>query len=179
MTVALRAVEAERTAACLKVGGLDLVADPSGALWWPEGRLLFVADLHLEKGSAFARSGQMLPPYDSRATLAALSAVVARLRPGTVVVMGDAFHDEGAEERMDATDAGTLAVLQAGRDWVWISGNHDPRPSRRFGGAFLPELRLGGVTLRHEPRPAAGPQIAGHLHPVGKVGLRGRAMRRR
>lgn len=179
MTLALRAVDPGHAAACLSVGGLDLVADPSGALWWPDERLLLVADLHLEKGSAFARSGQMLPPYDSRATLAALAAVMMRLDPATVVVMGDAFHDPAAEGRMDQADADTLTGLQRGRDWLWLSGNHDPRPSRRFGGAFLPELSLGGVALRHAPVPGAGPQIAGHLHPVGRVALRGRAMRRR
>jgi uncharacterized protein len=44
-----------------------LTADRSGAVWWAEKRLLAVADLHFEKGSAFAvRTGQMLPPYGRR-----------------------------------------------------------------------------------------------------------------
>ena len=50
---------------------------PSGALHWPAERALLVADLHLEKASWFARGGQMLPPYDSIATLADLDAIVA------------------------------------------------------------------------------------------------------
>src|SRR5207237_203415 len=83
---------------------------------------------------------------------------------------------------LDAADAGTRAWLQRWRYWIWLSGNHDPRPSRRFGCAFLDALAHGGVTLRHQPSgpSAAGgeAEISGHLHPVGKVSLRGRAVRR-
>ena len=60
--------------------GHDLCALPEGALFWPARRALLVADLHFEKASWFAGRGQMLPPYDSIATLADLSAVVEALR---------------------------------------------------------------------------------------------------
>lgn len=46
--------------------GAALAPDASGALVWPAERTLVVADLHLEKGSAFAARGRMLPPYDTR-----------------------------------------------------------------------------------------------------------------
>ncbi len=58
----------------LHLNGADLLADLSGALAWPARRLLAVADLHLEKGSAFASRGRLLPPYDTAATLARLEA---------------------------------------------------------------------------------------------------------
>ena len=57
--------------------GVELMALPQGALFWPARRALLVADLHFEKASFFARLGQMLPPYDSIATLADLAAIVA------------------------------------------------------------------------------------------------------
>jgi DNA ligase-associated metallophosphoesterase len=178
--MAARGIAAEREAAVIRVGGLEFVADCSGALYLAEDRILLVADLHLEKGSSFARRGSMLPPYDSRATLAALAAVTARFDPACIVVMGDAFHDDGADERMERADVESLVGLQKGRDWIWLSGNHDPRPPRSFGGAFLQSLAFGGVTLRHAPQAGAGEaEITGHLHPVGKVSLRGRAVRRR
>jgi DNA ligase-associated metallophosphoesterase len=180
VTLAARAIEAEQEAAIIRVGGLSFLADRSGALYFAEDRILLVADLHLEKGSAFARRGSMLPPYDSRATLAALAAVVERYDPGCIVVMGDAFHEDGADDRMDGADVEALLGLQKGRDWIWLSGNHDPRGPRRFGGAVLQSLAFGGVTLRHAPQAGAGEaEITGHLHPVGKVSLRGRAVRRR
>ncbi len=164
----------------IQVGPLPFVADVSGALVLPEDRLLLVADLHLEKGSAFARRGVFLPPYDSRATLQALAAVLARWRPKRVVVLGDTLHDRGALDRIDPTDLGTLRGLQAGIDWLWLSGNHDPVPPAGLGGSVASELAYAGVTLRHEPSATeTGPEIAGHLHPAGKVRGGGRSLRRR
>ena len=58
--------------------GHDFLASPDGALSWPAEKALLVADLHLEKASWFARLGQMLPPYDSHATLTALARDVER-----------------------------------------------------------------------------------------------------
>jgi DNA ligase-associated metallophosphoesterase len=171
--------ESERQATLIGVGGLILEAQPEGALWWADQRLLVVADLHLEKGSSFARRGQMLPPYDTAETLARLERLVARLSPGTVVALGDSFHDDGGAERLNHRDRSTLATLQAGRDWVWIAGNHDPRP-HGLGGTCAAELSLGPVTFRHEPRPgAAMGEIAGHLHPAAIVAGNGKWVRRK
>jgi DNA ligase-associated metallophosphoesterase len=166
--------------ASLAVGPLTLVADASGALVDADERILLVADLHLEKGSAYAARGVLLPPYDSRATLALLEEAVRRWRPRLVVALGDTLHDRAAAARIAADDLATLAGLQAGRDWIWLTGNHDPDPVPAMGGTVAAELALAGVMLRHEPRAGeTGPEIAGHLHPAGKVRLRGRAVRRR
>ena len=139
-------------------------------------KLLAVADLHLEKGSSFARRGMMLPPYDTAATLARLTQVVMRWRPRAIVALGDSFHDREGGDRLTPEDGARIAALQAGRDWIWISGNHDPEISPRVGGERHAELRLGGLTLRHEPsaRDSHG-EIAGHLHPVAVIGGRRRA----
>ena len=71
------------------VGGVEALLRPSGALWLAEAAALVVADLHLEKGSAYAARGQMLPPYDTRETLNRLHAEVAMLGPRTLVLLGD------------------------------------------------------------------------------------------
>ncbi len=165
----------------LILAGETLSLDLSGALWLAAHRTLVVSDLHLEKGSAYAaRSGQFLPPYDTRETLALLHEVVARLDPARVVALGDSFHDSRGPERMEPGDRAMVAALQDGRDWVWIAGNHDHAVSEGVGGRYADTLALGGLTLRHEPLPG-GPEgeIAGHLHPCGKVAMRGRAVRRR
>ncbi|MBN9010691.1 MAG: ligase-associated DNA damage response endonuclease PdeM, partial [Rhizobiales bacterium] len=154
-------------------------AQPEGALWWADEGLLVVADLHLEKGSSFARRGQMLPPYDTAETLARLGSLVARLAPRRVVALGDSFHDDGGAERLAARDRATLAGLQSGRDWVWIAGNHDPRP-HGLGGTCVAYLSLGPVTFRHEPRAGgAMGEIAGHLHPAAVVAGNGKWVRRK
>jgi len=162
------------------LSGTILLADPAGALYWPDEGLLAVADLHLEKGSAFATRGVLLPPYDTAATLGRLGHLMARYAPRLVIALGDSFHDGGGAARMAEPDRAALRALQRGRDWLWIAGNHDPDPAAGIGGRFADVLALGPLTFRHEPlADAAGGEIAGHLHPQARVARRGRAVSRR
>jgi DNA ligase-associated metallophosphoesterase len=164
----------------IEINGATLVADRSGALWWPTQRLLAVADLHLEKGSSFAKTGQLLPPYDSRATLNRLSAAVTRFEPKTIVCLGDNFHDPLGPERLDAESKGVVAVLQRKRRFVWIEGNHDAAAAAVLGGESAPEIQIGPLVFRHEPREHRAPgELAGHLHPVAIAVTRARRLRRR
>lgn len=157
-----------------------VVATVEGALWIPGAGALIVSDLHLEKGASFARRGQMLPPYDTRATLARLEALVLTLQPSCVVSLGDSFHDPYAAERLDHTDAAAVRRLTAMTDFVWIEGNHDPHPPVDLGGRAAAEIRIGGLTLRHEPAPSPmSGEVAGHLHPCAAVAGRGRRIRAR
>src|SRR4051812_34566830 len=160
------------------VADVTFVADLSGALFWQEQRLLVVSDLHLEKGSSFAARGVLLPPYDTVATLSRLSAVIARHDPRMVIALGDSFHDRTAHERLSAPDREALSAMQARRDWIWISGNHDPALPPDLGGVVANEVAIGPIAFRHEPTGAAG-EIAGHLHPKARVTTRGRTMERR
>jgi DNA ligase-associated metallophosphoesterase len=156
----------------------EAVLDAAGALWLPASRTLIVADLHLEKSSSFARRGMLLPPYDTGATLRALAALIARRQPRRVVCLGDSFHDRHGFSRLCEADLALLCELQGGRDWVWITGNHDPELPAGTEGEILAELALDGLTLRHEPTAAAAPgEVAGHLHPSAKIRGRGRAVR--
>jgi len=162
------------------VCGIVLHADCLGALYWPEEGLLVVADLHLEKGSSFARRGALLPPYDTAETLARLARLIAHYAPRVVVALGDNFHDGGGPLRLSAVDRATLIALQRGRDWIWIAGNHDPDPADGIGGTFAATQSVGALAFRHEPsRDAPDGEIAGHLHPVARVAQRGRAVSRR
>ena len=164
----------------ISIAGVALMADLAGALYWPEGRTLIVADLHLEKGSSLARRGMLLPPYDTGATLARLGRAIARHAPRLVIALGDSFHDGDGPARVMAQDRVALAALQRGRDWVWIAGNHDPDPARDIGGVFAKGVSLGPLTFRHEPtEDIAEGEIAGHLHPSARVAQRGRAVTRK
>ncbi len=162
------------------VAGVDLPVDVFGALFHEADRVLLVADLHLEKGSSLARRGMLLPPYDTAATLAKLTLLVARYAPRQVVALGDSFHDREGAARLGATDRDALSHLMRGRDWIWLAGNHDPTPPEGLGGVTAAEWRLCGLTLRHEPTAgAARGEIAGHLHPVAIVAGRAGAVRRK
>jgi DNA ligase-associated metallophosphoesterase len=160
------------------VSDVTFVTDLSGALFWQEQRLLVVSDLHLEKGSSFAMRGVLLPPYDTIVTLGRLAAVIARHDPRMVIALGDSFHDRAAHERLSSPDRDTLSAMQARRDWIWISGNHDPALPSDLGGVVASEVAIGPIVFRHEPTGAVG-EIAGHLHPKARVATRGRSMERR
>ncbi|MEX6504918.1 ligase-associated DNA damage response endonuclease PdeM [Jiella sp. M17.18] len=166
--------EALETALC----GAAVICDPTGVLYAPDERLLVVSDLHLEKGAAFARRGMLLPPYDTAATLALLEAAIARYQPARVICLGDSFHDRAGAAFMPAIFREPLKALMAGRDWIWIAGNHDPEPPFGLGGETHVEMAAGPWTFRHEPgRGLVSGEIAGHLHPVAKVAGRGRSTR--
>jgi len=181
VTSAASAARPSRRACEVKVSATSFVADACGALWHEWERTLVIADLHLEKGSSFARRGQLLPPYDTRTTLAALAAVIARYDPGRVVSLGDGFHDREGAIRLSADCRAALDAMQAGRDWVWVKGNHDPRAPPGLPGELVEACEVGGVEARHEPRAELRPggEIAGHLHPVAVIVARGAGVRRR
>jgi uncharacterized protein len=162
----------------ITIAAVALTADPAGALYWPEPGLLAVADLHLEKGSSFAARGLLLPPYDTATTLTRLGRLIAHYAPRVVVALGDSFHDGDGPARLSREDRDNLHALQRGRDWIWLTGNHDPKPAANIGDVFHEIFTLGALTFRHLPTGAEG-EIAGHLHPVARVSHRGRAVSRR
>ncbi|HXQ40830.1 MAG TPA: ligase-associated DNA damage response endonuclease PdeM [Candidatus Udaeobacter sp.] len=158
----------------LRLNGAEVLADISGALFWPERRLLAVADLHLEKGSGFASRGRLLPPYDTAATLLALSAAIERHDPAVLVCLGDSFHDCEAAGRLGHADRTKLSRLTRERDWIWIAGNHDPVPPASLGGRVLGELVLGPLVFRHIAAATATGEVSGHFHPKAGLSWRGR-----
>ena len=164
----------------LSFAGQDFFATPEGALHWPAEQALLVADLHLEKASWFARLGQFLPPYDSLATLQALSQEIDRTAVKQLFCLGDSFHDRFGCDRLPPSARDLLGSMTGRLDWVWIVGNHDIGFIDHCGGRIEEECEVGGVILRHEadeddPRP----EMSGHFHPKLRLSLRGRSVSRR
>ena len=160
--------------------GETFVASPEGALYWPARNALLVADLHLEKASWFARFGQFLPPYDSVATLTALSEVVQATGATRLYCLGDSFHDRFGCDRLPEHARSLLLEMTSSLDWTWILGNHDPGFADHCGGTLIEELEVDGIILRHEahvddPRP----EVSGHFPPKYRVNVRGRHVSRR
>ena len=153
-----------------ELAGVALEARPSGALWWPERRLLAVADLHFGKAGRLARrGGVLLPPYDTQATLARLDAEISELAPAEVVCLGDSFDDLEAAD-LPETEAFWLVRLMAGRAWIWVAGNHDPGPVA-LAGSHRSELARAPLLFRHIALPVAGPgEVSGHFHPKTRLG---------
>ena len=161
-------------------GGESFEVAGEAALFWRAQEALLVSDLHLEKASAYALNGQMLPPYDSVATLEDIAALCAKYRPAKIISLGDNFHDDGGEQRLAESAAALLVDLACASEWIWITGNHDRAVSGIWGGRAFDELSMAGITLRHEAkRGDPNPEISGHFHPKFRQVLRGRMVARR
>ncbi|MGV8938323.1 MAG: ligase-associated DNA damage response endonuclease PdeM [Allorhizobium sp.] len=161
------------------LNGQRALCDPLGALFLPDHDLLVVSDLHLEKGAAFARRGQLLPPYDTLSTLTLLQAVIARHNPKIVISLGDNFHDRNGAALLPDLYRTMIAEMARGRQWIWINGNHDPDGASGLPGESIDTLCYAGLTFRHEPGIGVFPgEVAGHLHPAATVRRREKSVRR-
>ena len=156
-----------------------LLARASGALWVPDFRALIVSDLHLGKAERNARRGGGLwPPYENDATLSRLEAEVKTLKPQMIVTLGDSFDDSHCVSALADTDRDRISALADGRQFIWITGNHDPAPNG-LPGEGKSELTLGSLTLRHIADAAQTGEISGHYHPKARLHSRGRRIARK
>ena len=149
----------------------------SGGLFWEAQNTLLVADLHLEKMSSFARSGQLLPPHDTGATLKRLASDLAATGAARVICLGDSFHRDEGTGTLSTDNKNRLEELTTGRDWLWLAGNHDPAP-HTLDGACRPDFKVENLTLSHEPAHDIAGQVCGHLHPAARVHINARSVRR-
>ena len=136
----------------------------AGALYWQEEDTLLVADLHLEKGAAFAALGMLLPPYDTRTTLERLAKVIAAVAP--VARRGARRQLPPQRSRPSVsppTTAPSCSSCSRAREWFWICGNHDPHLPASIGGTVCATLSIRGsrcgTSLRLRRRRGRSPAI--------------------
>ena len=96
-----------------------------GILLWLEKKIAIISDLHLEKGSSFASSGQFIPPFDSQETLNKLINFLQIHEVQTIVLLGDTFHDGGALNRMSSKVKLIFDSLVENYEIVFVLGNHE------------------------------------------------------
>lgn len=167
------------TAAPIHLAGEMLMLDPAGALFWPDEKMLVVADLHFEKGSAAAMRGNLLPPWDTKVTLERLATLLRRYHPRTVVALGDSFHDAKGAARLHTQDQVRLKAMTETASFFWVLGNHDPSPPDGVGGSSVAEFACGGLLFRHEAVMGAGTgEVCGHHHPKAQIPTRGTVVSR-
>ncbi|HEY8288368.1 MAG TPA: ligase-associated DNA damage response endonuclease PdeM [Acetobacteraceae bacterium] len=163
----------------IHLAGERLMLDPMGALFWPAAGLLAVSDLHLEKGSSFARKGMLLPPWDTHATLDRLSVLLRRWHPRIVVALGDSFHDADGAGRLPHGELDRLNAMTEAHRFIWVLGNHDPTPPSGIGGEWHEGFRSGPILFRHQAAAKADAgEIVGHHHPKAMVPTRGTSVSR-
>lgn len=167
------------------VAGVALRLLAQRALWWPQARTLFVADVHLGKAETFSALGLPVPTGPTAETLRRLGDLVDASGARHLVVLGDLLHARQARE--DAT-LGPLRAWRSERTdlaLTLVRGNHDDRAGDPPGDLRIETVdapwRLGPFVLCHEPSAGAGAgaatgagyRLAGHQHPA--VRLSGRA----
>lgn len=153
----------------------------SGAVHWPERRVLLVADLHFGKAATYRKLGQPVPKGTTTETLQKLTLSLQATQATQLIVLGDFLHSALAHD----SDS-TLQAMLAWRDWqrdipiTLVRGNHDDRagdPPQALMIAVVDEpYQIGPLTLRHDPARAKPHEtwLAGHEHPVCYLQGRGR-----
>ena len=154
--------------------GVGFVALQYGGLWCPNEALFCASDLHLGKSERIARNGGgLLPPYESLEALSQLEDDLEKFPAKVVIALGDSFDDVLAGHSLDNDLKDRILRLQAGRRWIWITGNHDPAPVD-IGGEHKARFSTAGITFLHEFEGRDTPSISGHFHPKARLSLRGR-----
>jgi metallophosphoesterase superfamily enzyme len=157
------------------VCGRQLIADNSGALYWPTQRTLLVADPPLRAAPTGGGNGDT--PSGCRRTLMRLADAMDRYQPARVVVLGDVDAETAA--RMSSGDLQILGILQEEREWIWVTGRADLEAAPQLGGRACADLELSGLTLRHRPAPGwATHEIAGAMQPAARLSMYGYTLRR-
>ncbi len=176
--------------ATLEWAGRSWMLLPDGSAYRADRRTLFVADLHLGKGSVFRARGIPVPRGGSADDLARLSRTLQATGAERLVVLGDFLH---------ARESLSPHVLQALEDWrrahaglevTLVRGNHDLHagdPPPELGVRVVEEGHAwDGLSLRHVPPDpptqeagGAGVAVAGHLHPVVRLEAFGGGRHRR
>ena len=161
-----------------ELGKHKLHARASGVLWWKDLDLLCISDMHLGKSERLARNGgSLLPPFETHDTLSRLGEEISALNPKIVICLGDSFDDLKALDQLNDADHKRLTSLIAGREWIWIEGNHDAGPVD-IGGMHVQKYELSGITFCHIATNKHELEISGHYHPKARVSTKHRGISR-
>ena len=145
-----------------------LQINKEGILFWLEKEIAIVSDLHLEKGSSFASTGQFIPPYDSEETLKKLLNVIDNYKVKKVILLGDTFHDKDAFHRMPSKVRFLFEELIKNYEVIFILGNHENK-MKIDSINFYQEYVVDNVRFIHEAVQENINQISGHYHPVASI----------
>lgn len=148
----------------INFGNQEFILHASGTLLWPAQNMLVVSDLHLEKGSHFARRGYFLPPYDSHETLERLLDVCKATELKKILILGDCFHDAHGYHRLGIKEIELFDKIRK-FDPIWIKGNHDGEYAPE-GFIAYDEYTMKSIVFRHQAsKNETGFEISGHYHP--------------
>ena len=144
---------------------------PEHALWWPEGKVLFIADLHLGKAATYRALGQPVPSGTTTENLRRLSELIGHYQPAQLVFLGDFLHARQARTASVHSQLQTWRDSHAQLSCTLVRGNHDSRagdPPAELGISVVDEPYLIGpfAACHHPQQHATHAVLAGHKHPA-------------
>lgn len=113
---------------------------PERAVWWPEKKVLIVADVHLGKATHLNKAGMSIPNKRANRDITFLTILVKELEAEKVIILGDLFHSEHNSE-FNLLEEFCRAILPAKAQLV--IGNHDIAGIQHFVDA--------GLIVREDP----------------------------
>jgi uncharacterized protein len=146
---------------------LELLADR--AVFWPAGRALIVADVHLGKDASFRFGGIPVPSGATGKDLKRLDALIDLTAPAQLVVLGDLVHNRASYASELTAEVSAWRAHHTGLDIELIIGNHDrsagPVPESWRVTEHDEPHQMGPLWMAHHPDLSTMPTLCGHVHP--------------
>ncbi|MDX1362956.1 MAG: ligase-associated DNA damage response endonuclease PdeM [Arenibacter latericius] len=158
----------------ITIGDTLFTLHPSGAIFWPDQKMVMIADVHLGKISHFRKFGSAIPQKAIETNFNRLSEVVSYFNPDKICFLGDLFHSTlnsewGMFEAWVKNQSSTI---------ILIKGNHDiisPSLFSKLGIQIERELLINQFLLTHHPEKRDTLfNFSGHIHPGIKIRGTGR-----
>jgi len=158
----------------IKLLGNVFVLHQHGSLYWPEHKLLIIADVHLGKIEHFRKHGTAIPNLTNAWDYIRIEETIAEFQPKEVIFLGDLFHSTLNTSWLIFEQ---WAVRQP-VDFTLIMGNHDIIPTEKFkalGFKVTAILEVDGFSFTHIPQEIENSfNICGHIHPGFKLRGKGK-----
>jgi DNA ligase-associated metallophosphoesterase len=149
-------------------GGEVVVLSSQRGLYWPERKMLVLADLHLGKAAYFQKNGIQVSSDVMTDDLKRLTSLIDQFRPDSLLVAGDMFHHHVNGDFKQFSKwrerIGSVRICL-------VPGNHDRLEEADLNRLEIEirshEYRLDPFLFTHEmgnPRQGLF-TISGHIHP--------------
>jgi DNA ligase-associated metallophosphoesterase len=143
-------------------------------MYWPEQKMLIVADLHLGKIDHLRKHGSALPDLSNAVDYIHLEQNIAEFKPEKLIFLGDLFHSTLNKSWFIFEQWAQRQPV----DFTLVVGNHDIIPVKRFedlGFSIEYYLDIAGFSLTHIPEENENLfNLSGHIHPGFKLRGKGR-----
>ncbi len=156
----------------IELKGESLQLHPDKTIYWEKEQTLFLADLHLGKGTHFSKNGIPIPASVSANNHENLVAAIERDAIKKVVFLGDLFHSDYNE---DWEKFGANVLMFEDVEFILVKGNHDILNDEKYafyGLEVVESLNLGPFYCTHFPQkevPEGMINFCGHVHPAARM----------